>query len=103
VQFQKVQGVLNFLKSSTLYIFKNLRDVGEVSSHNLESIRSVIIDVGIFLDLVNVIESLFEIPLLQMELPCFIPIVLEVLCLFRHVDRRGQNVLSDFDSDFFRK
>jgi hypothetical protein len=36
--------------------------------HNLESFRSLIIDVRMFLDLVNVVEKTFEILLLQKEL-----------------------------------
>jgi len=33
----------------------------------------------------------------------FISIVFEILCLFLHVVRRRQNVLFEFESDFFRK
>jgi len=58
----------NFFKCSTPYIERNLRDVGEVSSHYFESLRSLVIDVGVFLDMVIVIERSFEIPLLQKEL-----------------------------------
>jgi hypothetical protein len=45
-----------------------MKDIGEVSVHNLETLRSLIIDIGMFLDLDNVVEKTFEIPLFQMEL-----------------------------------
>jgi len=44
-------------------------------------------DIGIFLDLVNVIERLFEIPLLQKEFIHLILIVMKVLCV---ISTRGQ-------------
>jgi len=50
------------------YIEKEMRDVGEMQTHKLESLRSLIIDVGMFLDLVNVVKKTFEIPLLKKEL-----------------------------------
>jgi len=37
--------------SSAPYIEANMRDVGDVSEHYFESLRSLIIDVGMFLDL----------------------------------------------------
>jgi len=39
-----------------------MRDVEEVLVHNLESLRNLIIDVGMFIDLVNVVKKTFEIP-----------------------------------------
>jgi len=39
-----------------------------VSAHQFESLRSLIINVGMFIDLVNVVERSFEILLLQKEL-----------------------------------
>jgi hypothetical protein len=45
-----------------------MRDVGEVSTYKSESLRSLIKDVKMFLDLVNGVEHTFEIPLLQKEL-----------------------------------
>jgi len=56
------------LKSSTPYIVKDMRDVGEVPYHDLEFLRSLIIGIGMFFDLVNVIEKTFKIPLLQKKL-----------------------------------
>jgi len=53
---------------SALYLEKDTRDVGEVSWHNIEYLRNLIIAVEIFLDLVNAIENTFETPFLQNEL-----------------------------------
>jgi len=39
-----------------------------VSSHNLKSLRSLITDVVMFFDLVNVVEKTFESPFLQLKL-----------------------------------
>ena len=66
---------------------KDVRGVGEVSVHNLESLRSLIIYVGMFLDLVNVIENRFEIPLLQKELSVKFCLSLN-FCLYLHVIRK---------------
>jgi len=54
--------------SSIPYIVKDIRDIGEVPTYIIESLRSLIKDVGMFIDLVNVVENTFEIPLIQMEL-----------------------------------
>jgi len=102
MKLTKMCRVLLFLQSSTPYIAKEMRDVGEVPVHNLESLRSLIIDVGMFFDLVNDVEKPFEIPLFKRNYT-FIPFVLEVLCLFRHVVIRGQNVLFESNSDIFRR
>jgi len=50
------------------YIEKEMRDVGEMQTNKLESLRNLIIDVGMFLDLVNVVKKTFEIHLLKKEL-----------------------------------
>jgi len=42
---------------------RQLLDVGDVSAHQFESLRSLIRDIGMFLDLNNVVESSFEIPI----------------------------------------
>jgi len=47
---------------------KNIRDVGDVPAHKLESLRSLIKDVAMLHDMVNVVEETFEIHLLQLEL-----------------------------------
>jgi len=39
-----------------------------VPTHYFESLRSLIIDVGMFFDFLNVVKKTFEIPLLQKEL-----------------------------------
>lgn len=49
--------------SSAPYTVKDMRVVGEVPSHDLKSLRSLI-NIGMFLDLVNAAEKTFEIPLL---------------------------------------
>ena len=54
-----MESLVNFFKFSAPYIKKDMRDVGEVPVHNLESLRSLIIDVGMFLNLVNVVEKTF--------------------------------------------
>jgi len=63
-----MRSLVNFLKSSALYIEENLKDNGEMASHYFESLRNLIIDVGMCLDLVNVVEKIFEIHLLQKKL-----------------------------------
>jgi len=60
-----MQSLVYFIKFSAPYIKNDIRDVGEVPTYNLESLRNLIIDVGMFLVLVNVVEKTFEILLLQ--------------------------------------
>jgi len=50
-----MQSLVNFLKFSAPYIVKNMSDVEEVSSHDLESLKNLIIEM--FFDFVNVIEK----------------------------------------------
>jgi len=47
---------------------KDIRDVGDFPAHKLESLRSLIKDVGMLHDMVNVVEQTFKIHLLQLEL-----------------------------------
>jgi hypothetical protein len=101
-----MQSLVNFFRSSAPYTVKDMRVVGEVPSHDLKSLRSLIINIGMFLDLVNAAEKTFEIPLLQKELSIsfhFISFVFEVICLFLHVVRRRQSVISQCDSDIFKR
>jgi len=56
-----------FFMSSAPCIARKLKDVGEVLARKFESLRSLIIDVWMFLNLDNIVERSFEIPLLQME------------------------------------
>jgi len=59
---------VNFLKSLAPYIGKEFRDVGGVSAHKTEYLRRLIMNVEMFLDLVNVVEKTFEIPLMKNKL-----------------------------------
>jgi len=67
---QKFRELLCFFKSSAPCIERNLRDVGKVTPHISESLRSLIRDVRMFLDMVNIVAMSFEIPLLPKELYC---------------------------------
>ncbi|RHN41617.1 hypothetical protein MtrunA17_Chr8g0367971 [Medicago truncatula] len=44
-----MRSLVNFFKSSTLYTERNSRDVGEVATHYFESLKSLIINVEMFL------------------------------------------------------
>jgi len=65
---QKFKELFRFLKSSAPFIKRNLRDVGEVSGHKFESLRSLIQDIEMFLDMINAVENSFEILLLRNKL-----------------------------------
>jgi len=77
-----MESLVNFFKFSAPYIKKDMRDVGEVPTQNLESFRSLIIDVEMFLDLFNVIEKIFEIVLLQKELSVSLHLPLKFFVCF---------------------
>jgi len=64
-----MQSLFNFFRSLPPYKVKDMRDVGEVPSHDLKSLRSLIIDFGVFLDLVNVVEKPFKIGLNMFLVP----------------------------------
>jgi hypothetical protein len=76
--------VLFISSSSAPYIGKEIRDVGEVPTHKLESLRSLILpthkleslrslilNVEMFLDLINVVGKTFKIPFLQKDILSF--------------------------------
>jgi hypothetical protein len=64
VSLVKTAKSLSFFKSSTSYTVKDIRDVGDVPTHKLESLRSLIKNIGMLLDMVNVVEETFKIHLL---------------------------------------
>ena len=53
---KKPQSLINLFEYAAPYIEIEMRDVKEVPTHKTESLRSLIMNVGIFLDLVNYVE-----------------------------------------------
>jgi len=56
-----------------------------------------------FFYMVYVVERSFNVPLLKKESSILFQLSLKFFCLFQHVVREGQTVLTESDSDLFRK
>lgn len=82
---------------------KDIGGVGEVPSRVLGSLRSLIIDIRMFLDLVNVVEKIFEISLLQNELSISFHLSLKFFVCSCTWSEEKKSALSQSDSDIFRR
>jgi hypothetical protein len=98
-----MQSLVNFLKSPAPYTEGNLRDVGEVSGHYFESLRSLIKDVGTFLDSVNAVENIFEIPLIQKEVSVSFQLSLKSFDCFCTWSEKDKLYYLNVYSDLFRR
>jgi len=74
-----------------------------VPIHSFESLRSLIIDVRMFLDMVNVIEMSFEVPLLQKELSVSFQLSLKfIVCFYTWSEKEKlyyQSLIATYSKD----
>jgi len=99
----KICSLIYVVKSSTPCIGRNLREPVEVPIHSFESLRSLIIDVRMFLDMVNVIEMSFEVPLLQKELSVSFQLSLKfIVCFYTWSEKEKlyyQSLIATYSKD----